>query len=42
MLEGEGWERESFADSTGLARSRLDGTLDFLQDQFKHVIEDKA
>eukprot|EP00752_Nemacystus_decipiens_P018614 g16689.t1 len=38
MLEGEGWE--SFGDST--PRSRLDGTLDFLQDQFKQVVEDKV
>ncbi|CAN0149209.1 unnamed protein product [Scytosiphon promiscuus] len=38
MFEGEGWE--SIGDST--PRSRLDGTLDFLQKQFKHVIEDKV
>lgn len=38
MLEGEGWE--SGSEST--PRSRLDGTLDFLQDQFKQVIEDKV
>lgn len=38
MFEGEGWE--SFGDSA--PRSRLDGTLDFLQDQFKQVIEDKV
>ncbi|CAN0234818.1 unnamed protein product [Pylaiella littoralis] len=38
MLEGEGWE--SRGEST--PRSRLDGTLDFLQKQFKQVIEDKV
>lgn len=38
MLEGEGWE--DLGDST--PRSRLDGTLEFLQKQFKHVIEDKV
>lgn len=38
MLEGEGWE--NLGGST--PRFRLDGTLDFLQNQFKHVIEDKV
>ncbi|CAM9431221.1 unnamed protein product, partial [Ectocarpus fasciculatus] len=38
MLEGEGWE--GAGEST--PRSRLDGTLDFLQKQFKQVIDDQV
>ncbi|CAM9575547.1 unnamed protein product [Hapterophycus canaliculatus] len=38
MFEGEGWEKLGGSNP----RSRLDGTLDFLQKQFKHVIEDKV
>ncbi|CBJ27707.1 Nuclear pore complex protein Nup93, putative [Ectocarpus siliculosus] len=38
MLEGEGWEGAGASTS----RSRLDGTLDFLQKQFKQVIDDQV
>ena len=38
MLEGEGWE----ARGTSTPRSRLDGTLAFLQNQFQELMEDKV
>lgn len=38
MLEAEGWEARG--DST--PRSRLDGTLAFLQNQFQELMEDKV
>lgn len=38
MLEGEGWE----ARGASTPRSRLDGTLAFLQNQFQELMEDKV
>ncbi|CAM9394309.1 unnamed protein product [Ascophyllum nodosum] len=39
MLEGDDWERRTAADTS---RFRVEGTLDFLQTQFRNMLESKV